>query len=189
MTDCFSFLSMASVSKAPVLVLHGLGRGDDVREVGFERLVLVLLVEADLVRLDLETAPSLGAAAGGARGPRGRVVPGDEAPGVLDTVVDVDHLLALLHAHHDALRLVDAADAEARHVGGDPGGEVGARGVVDLVGREALGLVDDHRVARREDAGAEVAPGGVEQGTSSFTTLRTTMAVAATDAAMVMYFS
>ncbi|TVT97196.1 hypothetical protein EJB05_57568, partial [Eragrostis curvula] len=150
-----------------VLVLHCLGRFHDEREVRVECLVLVPLVEADLEALDLVAAPdALGTVGAGAAGRPGcgscRVVAGDKAPGVLDAVVDVHHLLALLHADHDALRLVDAADAEARHVGADPGGEVGARGVVDLVGGEALGLVDDDGVARG-DAGAQVARARAEQ--------------------------
>uniref|UniRef100_A0A0E0C4F5 Uncharacterized protein n=1 Tax=Oryza meridionalis TaxID=40149 RepID=A0A0E0C4F5_9ORYZ len=98
--------------------------GQDVREVRVEGLVLVLLVEAHLEGPDLEPVVAVPATAVAVAVAAAGVVAADEAPPELGALMDVGHLLALLHAEHHALGLVDAADPEALHVGVDPGGEV-----------------------------------------------------------------
>uniref|UniRef100_A0A0E0C4F3 Uncharacterized protein n=1 Tax=Oryza meridionalis TaxID=40149 RepID=A0A0E0C4F3_9ORYZ len=97
--------------------------GQDVREVRVEGLVLVLLVEAHLEGPDLEPVVAVPATAVAVAVAAAGVVAADEAPPELGALMDVGHLLALLHAEHHALGLVDAADPEALHVGVDPGGE------------------------------------------------------------------
>uniref|UniRef100_A0A0E0L6F7 Uncharacterized protein n=1 Tax=Oryza punctata TaxID=4537 RepID=A0A0E0L6F7_ORYPU len=176
--------------EVPVLVVHGLGCVDDEGEVRPERLLLVLLVEAQLEGLDLEAAaaPPAGAAAAdavgggvGGGGGGGGGVAGDEAPGVVDAVVDVEHLLALVHGDHDALGVVDAAGAEALHVGVDPRGERPSVSSMTTV------WVDETRA--RMPLAADRSSSRSSSGTSSLTTPRTTMAVPATAAAVAMYFS
>ncbi|WVZ69795.1 hypothetical protein U9M48_018525 [Paspalum notatum var. saurae] len=140
----------------PVLLLDLLGDGEDVREVGRDGLLLVPPVEGHLEGADLESvagaarAARAASAAASAAAARAEVVAADEAPPELGAVVDVGHLLAVLHAEHEALALGDAADAEALlHAGVDPGGQVRARRVVELVAGPTLRLLDHHRVVRR----------------------------------------
>uniref|UniRef100_A0A0D9V2P0 Uncharacterized protein n=1 Tax=Leersia perrieri TaxID=77586 RepID=A0A0D9V2P0_9ORYZ len=131
--------------------------GQDVWEVRIEGLLLVLLVEAHLKGPDLEPVVAVPTTAVPVAIPPAGVVAADEAPPELGALVYVGHLLAFLHAEHHALGLVDAADPEALHVGVDPRGQ----------------------------PSPEKSRSRTSYGTSSFTTPRTSIADAASDAAVV----
>uniref|UniRef100_A0A0E0FPB3 Uncharacterized protein n=1 Tax=Oryza nivara TaxID=4536 RepID=A0A0E0FPB3_ORYNI len=150
--------------------------GQDVREVRVEGLVLVLLVEAHLEGPDLEPVVAVPATAVAVAVAAAGVVAADEAPPELGALMDVGHLLALLHAEHHALGLVDAADPEALHVGVDPGGEPSVSSMMTV-------CWDDMRDRRYPTP--EKSRSRTSYGTSSFTTPRTSIADAARDAAVV----
>ena len=62
----------------------------------------------------------------------------------LDAIEDVSNLLVAFHGGGDVIFLLGLGDFESVSGGGDFGGQIGVSGVVDLVGAEAVPLVDDH---------------------------------------------
>ena len=68
----------------------------------------------------------------------------DEDPVKLDAIEGVGNFLVAFHCSGDAIFLLGLGDFESVSGGGDSGGQIGVGGVVDLVGAEAIPLVDDH---------------------------------------------
>lgn len=68
----------------------------------------------------------------------------DEDPVKLNAIEGVGNFLVPFHGGSDVIFFLGLGDFESVSGGGDFGGQIGVGGVVDLVGAEAVHLVDNH---------------------------------------------